>query len=898
MTPERWGQIEEIFQAAVERAPEERAAFLDEACAGDPNLRQEVESLLAQDDQKTLLATAISAAAESLSAGSQEMIGQRIGPYRVTGLIGQGGMGMVYRAVRDDDQYQKQVAIKLVKRGMTTDFVLSRFRYERQILANLDHPHIARLLDGGTTEDGLPYFVMECIEGQPITDYCEINQLSIKDRLKLFLPVCSAVQHAHRNLIVHRDLKPSNILVTTDGTPKLLDFGIAKLLHPETTADAVTAAQTMTAMRMMTPDYASPEQVRGEPVTTVTDVYSLGVVLYELLTNQRPHQFKTYTPSEIERVICEQEPEKPSTAVSNPKSKIQNPKLKRRLVGDLDNIVLMAMRKEPGRRYSSVGRLAEDIERYLDGRPVLARQAALGYRAGKFIRRHQVAVGFSAALLVLLVGFAIMMAIQAARIARERDRANQEAVTAEQVTDFLVDLFEVSDPSEARGNTITARELLDQGAEKIAGELKDQPEVQARLIDTMGQVYQKLGLYDRAEPLLEQALALRRRAFGEDHPDVAESLSHMAALRHAKGDLAAAEPLYREAIEQRRGLLGEHPDLATSLNNLAIFLKDKGDYNAAEPVFREALAMRRKLLGQEHSEVATTLDELAVLLKEKGDYAAAEPLYREALAMRRKLLGNEHPDTAISLNNLAVFLEDKGDYAGAEALYREALAMSRKMLGQQHPYVATNLSNLAGVLKKKGDLAGTEPLYREALALKRKMLGDEHPEVAVLMNNLASLLRLTGGYAEAEQLLRQALAIKRKSLGKAHPSVATSVHNVAALLQAKGDCAAAEPWFKEAIEIFRKSVGADHWMVAEARGNYGVCLMKLKRYHEAEENLVASHAALKTTFGDEHERTQKAIKRLIEFYDAWGRPEKAAQYRAMLETEATASIPSDASKKP
>jgi serine/threonine-protein kinase len=798
MTPERWRQIEEIFQAAVERAPEERAAFLDQACAGDPELRQEVESLLAQEDsQETILTAAISAAAESLSAThSDDMIGRRIGVYRVTGLIGQGGMAEVFQAVRDDDQYQKQVAIKLVKRGMITGFTLSRFRYERQILATLEHPHIARLLDGGTTEEGLPYFVMEYIEGQPITQYCENQRLSTRERLKLFRQVCAAVQHAHRNLIVHRDLKPSNILVTKDGMPKLLDFGIAKLLNPELTPE--TMAQTATAMRMMTPDYASPEQVRGEPVTTATDVYSLGAVLYELLTEQRPHQFTNLSFSEIERVICEQEPEKPSVTVSRKVSLVPGPwprtrdKLRKQLAGDLDNIVLMAMRKEPERRYQSVEQFSEDIRRHLEGLPVQARPDTLVYRASKFAHRHKAGVGFAAVLLVLLIGFAVMMSIQAARIAEERDRANQVAA-------FLVELFGVADSDAARGDTITVREILDKGAERINREFKDQPEVQAALMDRIGRVYQSLGLYESATPLLEGALEIRRQTLGQDHPDVAENLHNLAVALHAKGDFQAAEPWYRDA-----------------------------------------LALRRKLFGQAHRDVAVTLNGLALLLYHKGEYDEAEVVYRQALAMRRGLFGENHPDVAESLSGLALVMFLKGQHDEAEALNRQALALRRKLLGENSPSVATSLSNLASVLRAKSEYDEAEALYREALAIRRKRLPEGHPHIAYSLVGLGEILTDRGNPQEAEPLLREGLAIRLKALSK------------------------------------------DHWLTAHAKNALGGCLTELQRYNEAEPLLLESISIMKAHHGEQSEQTRQAVSRLIKLYEAWGKPEKAARYRAVL----------------
>ena len=878
MTPEQLQQIEEVFYRALELAPDERAAFLDEACDGDARLRREVESLLAEETGSTApFASLISDVADSIAKAQEDFIGRRVGAYRITGVIGQGGMAEVYRAVRDDDHYQKEVAIKLVRPGRITSFMLARFRHERQILASLEHPNIARMLDGGATDDDLPYFVMEYIAGQPVTDYCDAHHLSIKERLKLFRSVCTAVQYAHRNLIIHRDLKPSNILVTADGTPKLLDFGIAKLLAPELSSKAVTVAQTMTMMRLMTPDYASPEQVRGEPVTTTTDVYALGAVLYELLSGELPHRFKDRSLAEIERVVCESEVERPSVVVE--RRRPASTRLRRELAGDLDNIVLMALRKEPERRYSSVEQLSEDIRRHLEGRPVTARQDTLSYRAGKFIRRHKAGVFVAASIVMLLIAFSAMVGLQATRIARERDRANQ-------VTEFLVKSFEVSDPGEARGNTVTAREILDSSAEKIRRELKGQPDVQAALMDTMGRVYYRLGLYTSALPLLKDALELRRQALGPEHADVASTINNLALVMHAMGDFGAAEQFYQDALKMRRKLFGEKSaEVTASLNNLGLFLKDKGDYEAAESHLRQALALRRALFGAVHIDVAETLNELGVLLKKKGDFPAAEQLYREALEMRKKLLGEDHPAVAESINNLATVLDSMGRYAEAEPLSRQALALYRRLLGEEHPHVAVSLSNLAGLLKRKGDYDGAEQLYRQALAITRKQHGDEHPQMAVLLNNLASLLRMKGDYDSAEPLFRQSLEMSRKLLKEGHPSILNALQNLGMILMLKGSPGAAEPYYREAVESAQKTLAPDHWMVAESRSNYGACLTKLGRFREAEEHLLAAYSGLKTALGDNHERTQKAANSLSELYDAWGKQDEAARYRASLQSK-------------
>jgi eukaryotic-like serine/threonine-protein kinase len=879
MTPERLQEIEKIFCEAVELAPDERETFLAEACAGDAELRREVESLLSETtDAKAPFASLIVGAAQSLASAGEEFIGRRVGPYRITGSIGQGGMAEVYKAVRDDDHYQKEVAVKLVRPGRINTFMLARFRYERQILASLEHPNIARLLDGGATDDDLPYFVMEYIVGEPITDYCEAHNLSIKRRLKLFRQTCAAVQYAHRNLVVHRDLKPSNILVTKEGEPKLLDFGIAKLLAPEVSSNAVTVAQTMTMMRLMTPDYASPEQVRGEPVTTATDVYALGAVLYELLTGERPHKFKDYSLIEIERAICESEIERPSAVVE--KRSDAPARLRRELAGDLDNIVLMALRKEPERRYQSVEQLSEDIRRYLQGRPVTARHDTLSYRAGKFIRRHKAGVAVAASVVILLVALSAIMSLQAARIARERDRANQ-------VTEFLVKSFEVSDPGEARGNSITAREILDSSAAKIRRELQGQPEVQAAMMDTMGRVYYRLGLYTSALPLLKDALEIRQRILGREHPETAATMNNLAQVLHGKGDFAAAEGFYRDALTIRRKVFGENsPEVAASLNNFGLFLKDKGDFEAAESYLRQSLSLRRALFGAIHTDVAETLNELGVVLKQKGSFAAAEPLYREALEMRRKLLGEDHPSVAESINNLATLLDSMGRYAEAEPLSRQALALYRRLLGEEHPHVAVSLSNLAGILKRKRDYEGAEQLYRQALAIMRKLHGETpHPELAVMINNLAALLREKGDYTAAEPLFRQALEMRRKLLQEGHPSIITGLQNLATILLLKGDPGAAEPLYREAMESARKSLPANHWIVAESHSNYGTCLIKLNRLPEAEEHLLSGYNGLKAALKDEHERTQKALASLVDLYTALNRQDEAARYRALIRSK-------------
>lgn len=816
MTPERWKQIETIFTSAVELEGDDRISYLDEACGDDMNLRQEVESLLNDaGDDEAAFSTIVMDAAEALVVGERTgLVGKRIGPYRVTGAVGHGGMAEVYKAVRDDEQFEQVVAIKVVRRGMVNDAMLVRFRYERQILASLNHPNIAKLLDGGTTDDGMPFFVMEYIDGLPITEYAEANGLSVNERIRLFRQVTSAVQHAHRNLIVHRDLKPSNILVTADGTPKLLDFGIAKLLSPPISPVAVTLAQTMTEVRLMTPMYASPEQVRGEPVTTSTDVYALGAVLYELLTGEVAHRFRDTSMAEIERVVCEAEIERPSAALARAGG--QSARRGRILEGDIDNIVLTALRKEPERRYESVGHFAEDIRRYLEGRPVTARQDTFGYRAGKFVRRHRLAVAAASLVGLLLVAFSVMMAMQAVRIARERDRANE-------VTKFLVELFEQSNPSEARGSTVTAREILDKGAARIESELGDQPELQATMMDTMGRVYRSLGLYASARPLLERAVELRRTTLGGKHPDVGASLHELAVLSQAEGDRETSERLYREALE-----------------------------------------IRRSALGERHADVAETYSDLGELMRNVDRLDESEDLARKALDIRRDAFGDRSAPVAYSLNNLAAVLDDRDQDEEAMRLFLEALEIKREVLGPDHPSVANTLNNIAVLYRNMGQDKAALPFDREAVAIRRKVLGAEHPDLAVSLNNLAIALKEQGELDEAEPLFREALAMKLKLLGPTHQSTANGYYSLADLLAAKGDWAAAEPIYRECLAATIASLSATHWRTALVRSAYGHCLAKLGRPAEALPLLEAGVAGLETEFGDDHERTKKAAGFLAE----------------------------------
>lgn len=865
MKPGRWDTVKELFQQALEQDPGSRASFLDRVCGDDTTLRFELESLLAshQSAEFFLSDPPSREAAEVIASGEGALLhGQQLGPYKVLQRVGRGGTGAVYLAVRADDEFQQRVAIKVIRQGMATEDLLRRFRSERQILASIDHPNIARLLDGGSTDDGLPYFVMEYIEGEPITRYCELNQLTIDQRLDLFCTVCDAVQLAHQNLVVHRDLKPGNIIVTQDGTPKLLDFGIAKLLNPELSSEP--HEPTVLELRVMTPEFASPEQVQGKSITTASDVYSLGVLLYELLTGHRPYRLTDLPLHEIELVVCTQRPELPSvaagtdtevkhadgtvreiTAASVARVRRLTPdRLRRALEGDLDNIVLRALRKEPLRRYGSVEQFAGDIDRYRKGMPVVARPDAFSYRAGKFLRRNRLAVAVASTVVVLGLAIAATIGVQSARVAAARDRAERAAETATVVSGFLQEMFGAADPLEGIGRNVTVVEAVEAAVPRIAQTFAAEPVIEAAIRYTVGQTFARLGRFDEGEDQLRQSLQIRRSLYGEDHQEIAECLNGLGELRYDHGDLDGAERLYRSAYE-----------------------------------------MRQRLFGPQHAEVATSLDNLANVYHERGELEQAERMYREGLAMRRAVLGDEHKDVASSLNNVAVVLHDQDRLEAAQALYRESLALTRRALGDEHPDVATGLNNLAALLHDQGDLAGAEPLYRESLAMTRKLLGESHPALAVSLNNLGSLLQDRQKFREAEQFYREAIDVTRDRLGDDHYTLGGLIDSLATLFMDREDYAAAEPLYREALETMRRTLDGDDPAIAMVGVDHGYSLLKLARHAEAEELMLDGYRLASGELEPGDEILREIAGKLAELYDAWGKPEEAARFRAVVEAE-------------
>jgi tetratricopeptide (TPR) repeat protein len=801
-----WERLRALFDAALELPSFERDSFLVTQCGDDAGLLREVRALVAADERAAdRLGHAVRDAA-SITPNDGPAIpweGRRLGPWRVVRELGHGGMGAVYLAERVDGAFTQQVALKLIRRGMDSDQILQRFESERQILARLEHPSIARLVDGGLSSDGHPWFAMELVEGDPIDRYCSARDLGVEARLRLFTDVCRAVMFAHSRLVVHRDLKPDNVLVSQRGDVRLLDFGIAKLLGDGAPGGTLTG----TGLRVMTPGYASPEQVRGEAIGTTTDIYSLGVVLYELLTGKRPFDLEGKSLGEVERIVSETQPERPSTRVP------ETGRLRRALRGDLDVICLKALRKEPDRRYGSVEALLEDITRHLDGRPVLARPDTVRYRLRKFVSRNRAVVGGALTAMLVLVG---VTGVYLSRLARERDLARIEAAKAAEVAGFLLRLFEVADPSASRGALVTARELLDSGAVRIEQDLRDQPEVQATMMRVIGEVYAALGLAAQAIPLLEGALERHRTLYGDQHAETATSALALAAVRQDAGDLGAAESLFREAVATRTALFGT-PNAAVSeaVRHLAFWVETNGDDAESERLLSEALAQDRQLFAPDDERVVNAVVRLAGLQRRMGKRKEAEPLLREGLAAQRRIHGDTHPDVASTMRNLGSLLRDESRFAEAESMYVAAIAIRRALYGDVHPELAVAIGSYALLLGEMGEHERAIPVQLEVIAQSERIYGGPHANTAASYHNLAESYRAIGRFSEAEEYFRRTIRTLDAVLPAGHPNRARPLQGLGNLRRDQKRYADAEREFLAALRIRRAALPRGHRLIIE-----------------------------------------------------------------------------------
>ena len=764
--------------------------------------------------------------------------------------LGSGGMGEVYLAERADAQFEQQVAIKVVHGGALAVSMHSRLKVERQILAQLDHPNIAHLLDGGALPDGSAYLVMEYIDGEAIDVYCDSKRLDINARLKLFQTVCAAAHYAHQNLIVHRDLKPSNILVTAAGVPKLLDFGIAKLLDDRQAARH-TLAVTQADIRIMTPDHASPEQIRGLAITTSSDVYVLGVLLYKLLCGISPFFISSMRLSEIERAICEKDPPPPSEMVpadESPESKsiaeargTNAKRLMRALDGDLNTIVLMAMRKEPERRYGSAEQLAADIQRYLEGKPVIARRDTVSYRTSKFVRRHWLPVSGVAAATFMIVAFSVTTYMQSVRLAAERDRAahqrelaEHERARAEEVSSFLVNLFKLSDPKENRGNQVTARELLDSGAKRLQTGLQDQPATRAALLSTVGTVYDSLGQYQDALPLLDESLQLQAQS--EDHSRV-DTLLELGRARVGAGDLPGAEAPLQEALRTAQRDAG-----ATSIQtghalwSLGMLRFEQGRNTEAKELYIRSLRILEDGRAPQ-TDVSAVLSDLAKVYVLEQRWDLAKQTHERALEIDRRVLGDDDPRVAFRLGNLAIVAQNMGDLKLAETLYLDALKRQEHIYGDRHPETASAKGNYGLLLQREGRLSEAEPLLRGALEARLSLNGPDHFMVGYYRVSLAILLHDKGDLAASENEFRQALAIYDKSLPTNHQYRASLLMYFARLLVDRNKSAEALAKSEESIKIWTATSPASNPQTALAHAIHAYTLEHLGKLPQAAEEL-------------------------------------------------------------
>ncbi len=841
-------KLKEILAEALARSHSAaRAAYLAEACAGDDALRSQVEALIAAYEKKG------EAVERTLVSGPgliQEGPGAVVGRYKLLQQIGEGGFGVVFMADQIEP-VQRKVALKIIKAGMDTKEVIARFEAERQALALMDHPNIARVLDAGATESGRPFFVMELVKGIKITDYCDQNDLSTRERLNLFIKVCHAVQHAHQKGVIHRDLKPSNVMVTLhdgEAVPKVIDFGIAKA-----TGQRLTGKTLFTRYEQMigTPAYMSPEQaaISGLDVDTRTDVYALGVLLYELLTGVTPFDNEALARAafdEIRRMIRETEPPKPSTRLHTMGDKLTEvakhrhtdpAALRRSVRGDLDWIVMKALEKDRRRRYEAANELARDVQRHLQHQPVLAGPPGAFYRTRKFMRRHRIGAALAASVTgALIIGLAVSL-IGFAKARRERDRAVEAEARRSQVAKFLEDMLQGVGPSVALGrDTTLLREILDKTADRVASDLTGQPEVEGELSYTLGEVYWEIGELERAETMHRRALALRQTALGKEHPEIARSMRRLGHVLWRRGQLDEAEKLGRGAVAMQSKLYGnEHLELAKSLTDLAAVFTWRDKPAEVEKLLREALAIQRKLLGNDHLEVANSLAELSLATVAYTDRAPeADAMQREALAIWKKVLGEDHPEVVVqSLKFRAWNLRREGKLAEAEIALRELVAAQKKLRGQEHPEVALQLYNLGNVLGRQEKFAEAEAAFREAVARQRKFLGGESGELSQSLHSLGNVLRPQGRNAEAEAAHREALAIRKRMLGNENLFTVLSLQELANDLRSQRKLAEAEATLSEALAIRRKLHGNEHPAVVGAILQLAITLRDESKLTEA-----------------------------------------------------------------
>jgi serine/threonine protein kinase/tetratricopeptide (TPR) repeat protein len=877
MDSARWQKIQTLFHKAADIPETEQQTFLESECGDDPALVGEVISLLEEDARgASVLDGGIAELAHQILSdpAAPSVAFKHFGPYRIVRAIGEGGMGIVYLAERDD--LGSQVAIKILRDAWLSPARRDLFTAEQRTLAQLNHPSIARLYDADTSPDGSPFFVMEYVEGVPLTVYCEKNNCSIVGRLQLFRAVCEAVLYAHQHAVIHRDLKPSNVLVKNDETVRLLDFGIAR--HVESLGDS--AEKTMTGLRLMTPAYAAPEQIRGEQVGIHTDVYSLGVILYELLAGRLPFDLSNRTPAQADRVLTEKEAEKPSLVAEKIVGLSERVRsvasVSKSAWADLDVLCLAAMHKDPQRRYRSVEALIRDIDHYLRGEPLDALPDTMAYRLRKFVSRNRQPVLAVAVVVTLVVGLVIFFTV---RLAIARNAALAEAARTQRIQKFMTNLFQGGDASAAPADSLRVVTLLDRGVQE-AQSLNSEPEVQADLYETLGTIYQKLGKHDQANTLLNSSLEERKSIYGADTAPVAESLVALGLLRADQAQLPEAEKMVREGLAMsKRHLPPNHPAVGKATSALGIVLEDRGSYDEAIKTLEEAVRLQ-SAKGDASPEVAANLYELANTHFYAGHYDISESLNERLLPIYRQIYGERHPRFADVLINLGAIKYDLGHYPEAEKYDRQALDIVQGWYGKDNPETASDLTILARTLIHEDRSEEAVDLLQQSLAIKERVYGKVHPTVASSLNELGTAALRQGKNDAAEQYFSRMVGIYREVYGEHHYLFAVALSNLGSVYSNQEEWPRAEKIYRQVIPIFTESQSANHINTGVARIKLGRSLLRQNRYTEAETETHAGYEILIKQMDPKVSWLVNARKDLAEEYDALKQPEQAAKFRA------------------
>jgi serine/threonine-protein kinase len=878
----RWHQIQSLFHDAADLPEAEQKALLEAVCGDDKDLIVEVLAMLHQDASgpsfldRNLADVAQETLAKSVSASP---ILKEFGPYRILKLLGEGGMGVVYLAERDD--LGTQVAVKVLRDAWVSPARRERFANEQRTLAQLNHPLIARLYDADTLDDGTPWFVMEYVDGVPLTQYCREHECSIEERLRLFRSVCEAVQHAHANAVIHRDLKPSNILVKSDGSIRLLDFGIAKQLE----SLDLQVDQTMTGLRLMTPAYASPEQIRGDRAGIGTDVYSLGVILYELLTGQLPFDLSGLTPAEAATIITDHDPGRPSAAVkriADSEATSHSRSLSKTAWADLDVLCLGAMHKDPLRRYRSVEALMRDVDHYLSAEPLEARADAWRYRIGKFVRRNRRAVAVMTAIFVVIVG---LVAFFTVRLAKARDGALAEAARTQRIQQFMANLFQGGDAAAGPSDSLRVITIVDRGVQE-AKTLDRDPKVQAELYQNLGSIYQKLGKFEQADSLLSSALEQRKSLFGADSPEVAESLTALGLLRSDQARLEDAQQLVGQGLAMaKRHLPPNHPAIAKATLTFGKVLAQRGSYDQAIDTLNEAVRLQ-SAPGMAAADLATSLSALADAHYSAGHYDACKSLYARVLQMHRQIYGERHPLVADDLGSMAAAQRDLGYYSESEGLDRQALDIAQSYYGNDHPKTAGFLTALGQSLMYQKKFDEGVAALTQALAIQERVYGPTHPTVAETLNELGNVASMRDKYDEARARFQRAADIYRAVYGDHHYLVAIALSNVADTYLHKKDYARAEPLFRDVVRRFEETLPADNVNLGIAHIKLGRTLLRENRDKDAEPETRAGYEILIKQSSPSTSFIRAARTDLAAEYEALNQPQQAARFRAEL-AEAT-----------